>query len=402
MKTIPILLAVTLACAAQAQSPCCEARSEAGCSDTTCAAAVCALDPFCCSTAWDARCASEASVACTACRPPSGCTPPTVQLADAEPCGTSGDDPCSMSPGAPRVVPLDTVVGGSLWSTESLRDVDWFAVTLTSPARLRVELWTAGPIGVAVLDDACPPTVHAESPDGCPVTCEACLPAGAWRVAVRPLLFEQLPCGDPRGSYAIRLHAEPCTPLAPANDRCDAALVASLGVVPFDCTHASTEPAWLPPMCDEGSGLALTHDVWFAFTAPEAAQYEFSTCGLADFDARIALYDQCGGAVLACSDDACADGGASMSAGLVCGQTVLLRVGGWGHGAGGALRIVPSLAAGCECPGDLDGNGEIDGSDAAVLLLCFGDAGGPADIDGDGEVGSADLGLLLLLNGPCG
>jgi len=402
MKPIAFLLALFLiATSTRAQTPCCQPHAGPGCADADCAAAVCALDPFCCTSDWDTRCATEASVVCTACRPAPGCTPPPATLADSEPCGASNDDPCASIAGAGRHLPLDTVAAGSVWATPTMRDVDWFEVTLTAPARLRVELWSAGPLGAIILDDACPPTVHAESVDGCPATCEACLPAGVWRIAVRSLLFEALPCGDPLGGYAVRAHAEPCQPAAPANDRCDSAAIAAIGVVAFDTTDASTEPAWLPPMCDEGSGLALTNDVWFAFTAPQTGQYTFSTCGLAEFDSRIALYDQCGGSVLACSDDACADGGANMTAGLICAQTVLVRVGGWGHGAAGALQIVPDLGSGCECPGDLDGNGEIDASDAAVLLLCFGDPGGPADIDGDGEVGSADLGLLLLLNGPC-
>lgn len=403
MKPHALLLAtLTLVVArAAAQSGCCAPHAGAGCDDATCAAAVCALDPFCCSVTWDARCAGEASVLCNTCRPAPGCTLPASNQSESEACGDTVDDPCGPTGGAPRPLPAGVVASGALWSTANARDVDWFEVTLAAPARLQVEIWSAGPIGAVIVDDACPPTVHADSTDGCPARCEACLPAGTWRVAVRPLLFEPMPCGDPHGAYAVRATVHPCNPATPVNDRCDTPMPATIGLVPFDGSDASTEPAWLPPWCDEGAGLALSHDVWFSFTAPQDDVYRFSTCGHADFDARLALYDHCGGSVLACNDDACADGGATMQAGLACGQTVLLRVGGWGHGAAGALEILPSLSGGCACPGDLDGTGEIDASDAAVLLLCFGDPGGPADLDADGEVGSADLGLLLLLHGPC-
>lgn len=402
MKPIAILVLATCAIAsARAQGPCCEPHAGPGCESADCAAAVCALDPACCNSDWDARCATEASVVCTACRPTPSCTAPAATQTESEACGASSDDPCESSDAVPRTLPLGAVAEGTVWATATNRDVDWFEVTLTAPGRLRLELWTGGPIGAVIVDAACPPTVHAESADGCPARCEACLPAGTWRVAVRSLLFEPLGCGDPRAHYALRVQAEPCQPAAPPNDRCDAAATASLGLVAFDCSNASTEPAWLPPSCDEGSGLALTHDVWFQFTAPQSAQYTFATCGVADFDARIALYQGCGGEVLACSDDACADGGASMQAALACGQSVLVRVGGWGHGSAGALQIAADLGSGCECPGDLDGNGEVDQSDASMLLLCYGDPGGPADLDGDGEVGTADLGLLLLLIGPC-
>lgn len=401
-SAIRLAIMISLAASARAQQPCCEPHAGTGCHAAECAAAVCALDPFCCSSSWDARCAAEASVACDSCRPPTTCVPPPATLADVEACGSSTDDPCAPVAGSTRVLTPESVAIGSVWSTTSARDVDWFEVNLAVASSVRVELWTAGPVGVAVLDTTCPPTVHAEAADGCPSICETCLPAGTWRITVRPLLFEPMPCGDPRGQYAIRVGVVPCEPTVPVNDRCDNPAAMGVGVVSFDCTHASTEPAWLPASCDEGSGLALTHDVWFAFTAPESATYTFSTCGVADFDARIALYDQCGGVVLACSDDACTDGGASMSAAMSCGQTALLRVGGWGHGSSGALRIEPNLTSGCDCAGDLDASGEVDGSDVAVLLLNFGEPAGASDLDGDGEVGSADLGLLLLLTGPCG
>ena len=46
-------------------------------------------------------------------------------------------------------------------------------------------------------------------------------------------------------------------------------------------------------------------------------------------------------------------------------------------------------------PGDLDGNGSVDGADLGLLLSAWGVSGGPADLDGNGVVDGADLGLLL-------
>ncbi len=54
----------------------------------------------------------------------------------------------------------------------------------------------------------------------------------------------------------------------------------------------------------------------------------------------------------------------------------------------------------CECPGDLDGNGAVGGSDLAILLAAW-SADGPADLDGDGVVGPVDLALLLGNWGGC-
>lgn len=46
-------------------------------------------------------------------------------------------------------------------------------------------------------------------------------------------------------------------------------------------------------------------------------------------------------------------------------------------------------------PGDLDGNGLVDGADLGIMLSAFGTAGGAADLDDDGVVDGGDLGALL-------
>ncbi|HMN96422.1 MAG TPA: hypothetical protein PKC43_11190 [Phycisphaerales bacterium] len=46
-------------------------------------------------------------------------------------------------------------------------------------------------------------------------------------------------------------------------------------------------------------------------------------------------------------------------------------------------------------PGDLNGDGVVDGADLGILLGAWGQPGGPADLNGDGIVDGADLGALL-------
>ena len=53
------------------------------------------------------------------------------------------------------------------------------------------------------------------------------------------------------------------------------------------------------------------------------------------------------------------------------------------------------------CPGDLDGDGAVDGSDLSVLLGYWGTANQTADLDGDGTVSGADLSVLLGNWGDC-
>lgn len=48
-------------------SDCCSNHATPGCDDDECEATVCAVDPFCCDSAWDSTCASEAELACEVC-----------------------------------------------------------------------------------------------------------------------------------------------------------------------------------------------------------------------------------------------------------------------------------------------------------------------------------------------
>ena len=55
------------------------------------------------------------------------------------------------------------------------------------------------------------------------------------------------------------------------------------------------------------------------------------------------------------------------------------------------------------CPGDLDGDGDVDLSDLAQLLSNYGMTSGAAyedgDMDGDGDVDLSDLAALLAVYG---
>src|SRR5262249_19735466 len=54
------------------------------------------------------------------------------------------------------------------------------------------------------------------------------------------------------------------------------------------------------------------------------------------------------------------------------------------------------------CPGDLNGDGGVDGADLGLLLGSWGPCGAcAANLDGQGGVDGADLGILLGAWGPC-
>jgi hypothetical protein len=58
----------------------------------------------------------------------------------------------------------------------------------------------------------------------------------------------------------------------------------------------------------------------------------------------------------------------------------------------------------CDCLGDINDDGWIDGVDLGGVLAAWGKApaGTPADLNADGAVDGTDLGLLLSGWGPCG
>jgi hypothetical protein len=58
----------------------------------------------------------------------------------------------------------------------------------------------------------------------------------------------------------------------------------------------------------------------------------------------------------------------------------------------------------CACPGDLNGDGVVNGADIGAILAFWGPnpVFAAADITRDGQVNGADLGALLSTWGPCG
>lgn len=60
--------------------------------------------------------------------------------------------------------------------------------------------------------------------------------------------------------------------------------------------------------------------------------------------------------------------------------------------------ILDSIMA-ADCPADLDGDGEVGGSDVGIMLAGWGTAQG--DLDGDGDTDGADFGILLAAFGDC-
>src|SRR5690606_7496957 len=80
----------------QPPGDCCTEQSGPSCADSACAACVCGLDGFCCTTLWDAQCVAEAGDECAAscgCGPtptPTPTPPPGCAATPVAGCATPG------------------------------------------------------------------------------------------------------------------------------------------------------------------------------------------------------------------------------------------------------------------------------------------------------------------------
>jgi len=161
----------------------------------------------------------------------------------------------------------------------------------------------------------------------------------------------------------------------------------------------------LTGLCDPGpNGTdAIACARYIQFTAARSGVHTVSNCQDADplgtgmVDARLAVLRGCAAAttVLACDDDGCTGGAAPYTSRLsfaaVAGESYFIAVGGFDTLVGGPLNVRIEEPVN---PADLDGNGQVGGSDLALLLgNWFGT--GVGDIDGDGLVAGSDLALLL-------
>lgn len=131
---------------------------------------------------------------------------------------------------------------------------------------------------------------------------------------------------------------DPC--MAPANDTCAGALeISGPGSHACDTRLAGA---------DGGPCMPVGPDVWFLYTADCAGPVRFTTCsGGSTFDPALALYDTCGGTLLACNDDfqtfdgfPCGDD-ALIDTWLVEGPQVRVQVGS-GYTLGGQTTLTVS------------------------------------------------------------
>jgi uncharacterized membrane protein len=186
-------------------------------------------------------------------------------------------------------------------------------------------------------------------------------------------------------------------PPTPANDLCINAQDITLGTHEFDNTEATTDGV-VP--CNEFSG----RDLWYRYTPPETGSIFVSTCGTTVLNTVLSVHSSCGGAVLACNDNAfdfengCTYASRIDAAYVQAGVPVLIRVASAdaSYGDTGLLNLAFTAGPGYRCVSDIvdasgaaPGDGTVDGSDFIAFINSFGigDASVDplADIAGGGD-----------------
>jgi len=352
---------------------CCSASPLPFCSDGSCCELVCGEDPFCCASdgQWDQACADRAAVLCQTCGA-GACPLDGNGTAETEPCGQSANEGCNDASPAFGTITAGVAVSGTFWASDDLRDLDWYEFPVAQTSTVSLTLRSPGPGQLFLTDDSCPPVVLGSTPElvgSCPAAIETCVLPGTYRVLATMSAFDGFPCGssDGRNEYDLLLDVLPCDAAPPSNDDCDEAspVPASGAAIHFDTRLATDSGPLLPASCEEGNGLSIVRDVWFRWT-PAAGTARVRTCGTESggspqlgqqLDTRLAVYDDCGGAVVACNDDSpeCPGFGSSVVLAADGNTTYLVRLGGFEGTGSGTVRfeVFPALAND-ECAGAVD------------------------------------------------
>jgi hypothetical protein len=152
------------------------------------------------------------------------------------------------------------------------------------------------------------------------------------------------------------------------NDACSSATPIFNGSTPFTTQFATTDgPAHAA--CNFFSNSQVGQDVWFRYHADCSGNVTISTCGMASYDTKIAVYEGAGcdnldARVEACVDDTTGCGTTSTVAlTAVAGQDYVIRLGGYASGSGTGTLTINAPTCGPVCGnGVVEAGEECDGS----------------------------------------
>ncbi|MCE7984074.1 MAG: hypothetical protein DYG89_23110 [Caldilinea sp. CFX5] len=179
----------------------------------------------------------------------------------------------------------------------------------------------------------------------------------------------------------------------------------------YEADNTSNEaPVLLLDQVQHHNFTNLADEDWVKFTTESGIKYQFATSNLgAAADTYLYLYDTDGTTLLAANDDARPETLAAQFEWTAAkSATHYLLVKHWnpnisGCGTGYDLLVTKACAAPTPAPsaqiGDLDGDGDVDDADAAILQAAFGSKGCPgwiaSDLNQDGLIDIMDHAILV-------
>jgi len=382
--TIDDLVIRRVGCCASGGHSCCEVGS-AGCADPSISSCVCAQDPYCCSTEWDAQCVAEvAQFGCGSCGGGGGgaclsslsigfgtlysggsictkfpevferCEGTAPFLTSSLGCATSTDMAMRFSQGFPYSAAVTKCISLASFGAPALA----FSYSKQSG--------TLGPRIDVSLDGATWATAWT-APIAFEGTCQALL------LDLSPLIGET--------SVQFRFSSGASTSNLAAFD--DIAIVEAPPVAHGCCEEGG-------PGCDDADTSKCTcaldayccETAWDTLCAAIATAY----CGAACPDLPVCGSPTAGECTVAHPTPACADAACCLA---VCELDPYCCETAWDAACAAAASTV------CARSPDIDGDGVVGAIDLAIVLNHWGEPHPPADLDGDGTVGATDLAAVL-------
>ena len=417
---------------------------------------VCENDPTCCSTAWDTICVALTDTLCNGFCSLEDSSDSTRELED---CSEDSNDPCEG--GIPERIQVGSTVSGNFRNGS---DIDVFEIELIDSdsdggSRLRIDLTSSIPCQIDVYSNECPSgedTLFTLSSLACITFTEInCLNPGTYYLRITPgesplecegethYIFDistreycEEPCENPEDCLVPRdspgcndpeccalvceevplccewgwdescagIAADLCGGPLPENDLCTTAI--TLGSTPLGFRQLLATQTASPQTACIDKKTTVSGDVWFQYTVTCNDELIFDTCNNTNFNTVIEVFsgscDDLQPVVCNITAPLCPFGRSQARIeNPTCGEVLFIKVSGLDASTGFGQIAVSCLGENCDCPGDFDENGTIDGSDVGIFLSQWGETSGPADLDNNGTVDGSDFGILLASWGSC-
>jgi len=177
----------------------------------------------------------------------------------------------------------------------------------------------------------------------------------------------------------------------PANDDCANRSGIPLGDTPFTTVGATTDGPTHAACAFNGTNQ-ISNDVWFNYPSACDGRLVISTCGLANYDTKIAVYAGYGCAnyetrLVGCSDNDCGNG-STVTINAVSHEYYTIRVGGVNGSSGTGLLRLECLPP---CLADFNLDGGVDGGDVADFFNAWENGDSSADVNLDGGIDGDDV-----------